>query len=221
MVILGLTGSIGMGKSETARMFRAFGVPVYDADAAVHRIMQRGGEAVPLVAAAFPGAVCNGVVNRPALGAKVFGDAAALRKLEGIIHPLVREAQRRFLATAAAQHRPLVVMDIPLLFESGGDRRCDATVVVSAPARIQRARVLARANMTVEKLAHILHQQMPDAEKRRRTDFIVQSGLGRRHALRQVAAIIKICRSKSGRVWPQKARVSHRHGTNRGLSKYA
>ncbi|HLI20303.1 MAG TPA: dephospho-CoA kinase [Stellaceae bacterium] len=195
MKILGLTGSVGMGKSTAAAMFKRMGVPVYDADAAVHRMMRRGGSAVAAIAAAFPGVERNGAVDRAALGQRVFGDEAAMRRLEAIIHPRVREDERAWLATMRRRKAKLVVMDVPLLFESGRDKRYDATLVVTAPAFLQRARVLARPNMTPAKFAAILARQMPDEEKRRRADFIVPSGLGRavtwrglRAALRKLAA---------------------------------
>lgn len=189
-IIIGLTGSIGMGKSETARMFQAFGVPVFDADGAVHRLMGRGGAAVAKVEAAFPGVVVSGAVDRAALGARVFGDDAALQKLERLIHPLVHAERRRFLQQARIRRKRLVVLDIPLLFEKGGFDKCDYTVVVSAPYFIQRARVLARAKMTAEKFRAILDKQLADRLKRRRADFVVESGLGKRFARNQVKHII-------------------------------
>ena len=191
ITVIGLTGSIGMGKSATADMFRAFGVPVFDADAAVHRLMGKGGAAVAPVGAAFPGVVKEGIVDRLALGARVLGDDAALKKLEAIIHPLVHGDQRRFLQQARIRRKPLVVLDIPLLFEKGGSRICDYTVVVSAPYFVQRARVLARPKMTAEKFRSILDKQLPDRVKRRRADFIVESGLGKRFARDRVKDIIK------------------------------
>ncbi len=189
-VILGLTGSIGMGKSEAARMFRRLGVPVFDADAAVHRLMARGGAAVAAIDAAFPGAVRDGAVDRPALGAQVFDKPASLRRLEAIVHPLVRAERAKFLARARARRVPLVVLDVPLLFETGGEEHCDAVMVVTAPAAVQRARVLARANMTAEKFAAILNQQTPDREKRRRADFVVPTGMGKRVTLNAIRRIV-------------------------------
>lgn len=189
-VTLGLTGSIGMGKSEAASMFRRLGVPVFDADAAVHRLMARGGAAVAAIDAAFPGAVRDGAVDRPALGAQVFDKPASLRRLEAIVHPLVRAERAKFLARARARRVPLVVLDIPLLFETGGEEHCDAVMVVTAPAAVQRARVLARANMTAEKFAAILDQQTPDREKRRRADFVVPTGLGKRVTLNAIRRIV-------------------------------
>jgi dephospho-CoA kinase len=189
MVILGLTGSIGMGKSVTARLFAEEGVPVHDADAAVHQLY--AGEAAALVEAAFPGIVTDGVVDRVKLGARVLNDDAAIARLERIVHPLVREAERQFLAQHQAAGAPVVVLDIPLLFETGGERRVDAVIVVSAPEDIQRTRALARPGMTPAKLQAILAKQVPDAEKRRRADFIVDSGRGIDSAREQVRAILR------------------------------
>lgn len=189
--ILGLTGSIGMGKSETARMFRRLGVPVFDADAAVHRLFAKGGRAVPLIDQAFPGVVKDGRVDRQALGKVVFDNTEALRCLESIVHPLVREAEHRFLRRAIRHRKPLVVLDIPLLFETNGQARCDHVAVVSAPAYVQRHRVLQRPGMTPERLSAVLAQQMPDREKRRRADFVIHSGLGKAYAFEQVRRIVK------------------------------
>jgi dephospho-CoA kinase len=160
-------------------MFRRMGVPVYDADAAVHRMMGKGGIAVPVVAAAFPGVVKDGAIDRAALGSRVFGDPAAMKRLEAIIHPLVRQDEDRFLGEMRRRRTKLVVMDVPLLFESGREQRYDAVIVVSAPEFLRRARVLARPGMTPARLAAIMAKQMPDAEKRRRADIVVPSGLGR------------------------------------------
>jgi dephospho-CoA kinase len=189
MIILGLTGSLGMGKSTTAKMFADEGVPVHDADAAVHRLYE--GEAVPLIEAAFPGTAAGGKVDRAKLGERVIGDAAAMRKLEAIVHPLVRQAEERFLAEAERKGAKVAVLDIPLLFETGGEKRCDAVVVVSAPAGTQRARVLERAGMTEEKFRALAGKQMPDADKRARADFIVDSGQGFEAARQQVREILK------------------------------
>jgi len=188
MIILGLTGSLGMGKSTTAKMFAAEGVPVHDADAAVHRLYE--GEAAPLIEAAFPGTTEGGKVDRERLGQRVIGDAAAMRKLEAIVHPLVRQAEERFLAEAARQGAKVAVLDIPLLFETGGDKRCDAVVVVSAPSGTQRARVLERPGMTEQKFQALAAKQMPDADKRARADFIVDSGQGYEAARQQVREIL-------------------------------
>jgi len=174
MIVLGLTGSIGMGKSTVATMFRRLRVPVFDADAVVHALQAPGGAALPAIAAAFPGVVCNGVLDRAALGAAVFGDDAALQRLEAIVHPLVAAARARFLTRH--RRRPLVVLDIPLLFERGGSDACDLIAVVSAPAAIQRVRVLARPGMTAEKFASILARQVPDADKRARADIVISTG---------------------------------------------
>jgi dephospho-CoA kinase len=188
MFILGLTGSLGMGKSTTAKFFAEEGVPVLDADAAVHRLYE--GEAVPLIEAAFPGTTGAGKVDRDKLGRRVLGDAAAIKKLEGIVHPLVRAAEQRFLAEAERGGAAVAVLDIPLLFETDGEKRCDAVVVVSAPADVQRARAFERPGMSEEKFRAILANQMPDAEKRARADFIVDSGQGFEHARAQVRDIL-------------------------------
>ena len=188
MIVLGLTGSIGMGKSTAAAFFAEAGVPVHDADAVVHRLSE--GEAVPAVEAAFPGTTHDGQVDRGRLGQRVLGDPAALKRLEAIVHPLVRRDEKRFLADAEAAGAAVVVLNIPLLFESGGDRRCDAVVVVSAPATMQRERVMSRPGMTEEKLARVLAQQMPDAEKRRRADFVVDSSQDFDSTRAQVRAIL-------------------------------
>jgi dephospho-CoA kinase len=200
MRIIGLTGSIGMGKSTAAAMLRRQGVWVHDADAVVHQLLGKGGAAVPAVAAAFPGVVKDGAVDRIALGKRVFGDTPALRRLEAIIHPLVRERTDRFLRAMARARRPLVVLDIPLLFETGGSP-CDATVVVSAPAYLQAQRVLRRPGMTREKLAAILARQMPDREKRRRADVVVTSGLGKSSTYRQLARGLRRLSRRPGRAW--------------------
>ena len=189
MFRLGLTGSIGMGKSATAQMFRAAGVPVFDADAAVHALYE--GRAAPLIDAAFPGVVEGGRVDRARLSGRVVGKADAIRQLESIVHPLVREERARFMDEARAAGMRLVVFDIPLLFETGGEAGVDATVVVSAPPEIQRARVLERPGMTEEKLDGILARQLPDAEKRRRAHFVVDTGRGFAFAEAQVRDILR------------------------------
>jgi dephospho-CoA kinase len=188
MFVLGLTGSLGMGKTTTARFFAEAGVPVHDADAVVHRLYE--GEAVAAVEAAFPGTTQNGTVDRKLLSARVLSDSAAFQRLEAIVHPLVHEAERRLLAEAAARGEKVAVLDIPLLFETHGDQRVDAVVVVSSPPDVQRARVLERPGMTIEKLDAILAKQMPDAEKRRRADFIVDTSRGFEAARAQVRAIL-------------------------------
>ena len=189
MFILGLTGSIGMGKSATAKMFAEEGVPVHDADAAVHRLYE--GEAVPLIEAAFPGTARGGKIDREELGRRVLGDAAAIKRLEEIVHPLVRRTEERFLADAERAGAAVAVLDIPLLFETGGDKRCDAVVVVSAPADVQRARAFERPGMSDNKFTAILAKQMPDAEKRRRADFVVDTSRGFDAARAQVRDILK------------------------------
>jgi dephospho-CoA kinase len=189
MFILGLTGSIGMGKTTTARLFAEEGVPVHDSDAAVHRLYE--GEAVAAIEAAFPGATANGRVDRQKLAAKVVNDAAALKRLEAIVHPLVRQSETRFLERARAAGEKIVVLDIPLLYETGGEKRVDAVVVVTAPAETQRQRVLERPGMTPEKLDALLRKQMPDSEKRARADFIVDSGGGLAAAREQVRNILR------------------------------
>ncbi|MBZ9806834.1 MULTISPECIES: dephospho-CoA kinase [unclassified Mesorhizobium] len=188
MIVLGLTGSIGMGKSTTAKMFADAGVPVHDSDETVHRLY--AGKAAPLVEAAFPGTTGAGGVDRAKLGARVLGDAAALKRLEAIIHPLVRADADAFLARNRAAGAPLAVLDIPLLFETGGRDRVDRVVVVTAPAEVQRQRVLARPGMSEEKLASILASQVPDAQKRRRADFVIDTSQGLDAARAEVAEII-------------------------------
>lgn len=173
--ILGLTGSIGMGKSAVAQMFEALGVPVFDADAAVHELQGPGGALLPAIEAEFPGTTGPGGVDRQKLGAAVFGDKAALARLEAIVHPAVAEMRGEFLRRNSAM--PLIVFDIPLLFEKGGATRLDAVAVVSAPAEAQRSRVLARPGMTEEKFEQISKLQVPDAEKRERADFVIDTGV--------------------------------------------
>lgn len=196
MIVLGLTGSIGMGKSTTARMFAEAGVPVHDSDETVHRLY--AGKAAPLVEAAFPGTTSGGVVDRARLGARVLGDAAALKQLEAIIHPLVRADAEAFLAKHRNAGESIAVLDIPLLFETGGRGRVDKVVVVTAPADVQRQRVLARPGMTEEKLASILARQVPDAEKRRLADFVIDTGNGLEAARAAVAAIVAELTAKRG-----------------------
>ena len=188
MFVLGLTGSLGMGKSTTAGFFAELGVPVHDADAAVHRLYEA--EAVPLIETAFPGTTAEGAVDREKLARRVLDDPAAIKKLEGIVHPLVHAAEEQFLAEAARKNTRVAVLDIPLLFETGGDRRCDAVVVVSAPEDIQRIRIFSRPGMTEQKFAGIVANQMPDAEKRRRADFVVDTSRGFDAARAQVREIL-------------------------------
>jgi dephospho-CoA kinase len=195
--ILGLTGSIGMGKSTTAALFQARGIPVHDADATVHALYR--GRAVPLIAAAFPDAVRDGAVDRPSLSAAVLGKPEAMARLEAIIHPLVREEEEAFLRGCRERGQGLAVLDVPLLLETAGERRCDAVLVVSASAEIQRARVLARPGMTAERLDAILARQMPDAQKRARAQFIVDTSRGIVAAGRQVGSILAALAGRPGR----------------------
>lgn len=192
MIVLGLTGSIGMGKSATANLFREESVPVYDADAAVHALYAEGGAAVAPIEAAFPGVAEHGAIDRARLRARVLGDADAMKQLEAIVHPLAGYAQVSFRQAAEADGAPFVVIDIPLLFETGGDRHCDFTLVVTAPAGVQRERVLARPGMTVETFEAILARQMPDAEKRARADLILSTAHGFDFARDQVRAIVAL-----------------------------
>ncbi len=211
MVILGLTGSIGMGKSTAAGVLRKLGVPVHDADRAVHRLMAQGGAAVPAVEASFPGTVKAGAVDRKALGALVFAHKSALARLEAIVHPLVRAATKKFLRAQAARRKRLVVLDIPLLFESGNATGYDAVMVVSAPKFLQAQRVLGRPDMTAKRFADIKANQMPDAEKRRRATFVVSTGLGKRHSLRAIAHIVKVMKRRRGCHWPPRPRFHPAH----------
>jgi|SRR5580692_1963233 dephospho-CoA kinase len=197
MIILGLTGSIGMGKSTTAKLFAEAGVPVYDADANVHRIYE--GEAVPSIEAAFPGTTADGKVDRNRLSAKVVHDPAAIRKLEQIVHPMLHASRQKFLHDAEQSGAPVAVVDVPLLFETGGDSRVDAVVVVTTTPEIQRQRVLTRDNMTGERLDAILARQLPDAEKRRRADFVVDTSQG----LEPVRARIRDILAQAGKM-PQR-----------------
>ena len=196
MIIIGLTGSIGMGKSTVAAMFRSLGVPVFDADAEVRRVQGPGGRALAAIEAAFPGTTHAGGLRRERLGAQVFGNQVALRRLEAILHPLVAEAQSAFLG--AHQLKDAVILDVPLLFEKGGWRNCDLTIVVSAPARVQRARVLARPGMTPQKFTAILQAQMPDREKRALADIVIETGRGRRHTWLSVRKIVARLRQNGG-----------------------
>jgi dephospho-CoA kinase len=199
MIVIGLTGSIGMGKSTAAAMFRRLGIPVQDSDAAVHELFAKGGAAVAAVDKAFPGVVKDGAVDRRELGRRVYDDKAALRRLESIVHPLVGRHREEFLRRMKARREPVVVLDIPLLFEAGLDRLCDATIVVSAPRFLQEQRVLARPGMTAERLARIRAQQMSDAEKRRRADYVVETGAGRAHSLRRLREIVRVLRERKRR----------------------
>ena len=198
MYLIGLTGSIGMGKSQTASLFRDEGVPVYDADAAVHALYEKGGAAVAPIGQLVPEAVVDGAVDRAVLGRHVLQDNDKLRALEAIVHPLAGQTQMQFLTQAVADGAEMAVLDIPLLFETGGDGFVDSVVVVSAPAALQRERVLARPGMSEEKLDDILAKQMPDADKRARADFIVDSSISVADAHRQVRAILEQLRGRQG-----------------------
>jgi dephospho-CoA kinase len=189
-VLVGLTGSVGMGKSETAKMFADLGIPVYDADAAVRELYAPGGAAVGAIGMAFPDAVRNGSVDREILSGIVTGDKDAFQRLEEIVHPLVRRYREEFIEKSLRDGAPIIVLDIPLLFESGGDKNVDSIVVVSAPEDVQRARVMARPGMTEEKFVAILSRQMPDAEKRAKADFVIDTSKGLDQAKAQVEAIV-------------------------------
>ncbi len=195
MFVLGLTGSIGMGKSTTAKFFAEEGVPVHDADAVVHRLYES--EASAAIEAAFPGTTKGGKVDRVELGKRVLGDAAAIKRLESIVHPLVAHARDRFLAEAERSGASVAVLDIPLLFETKGEVRCDAVVVVSAPADVQRARAFERPGMSEQKLSALMAKQVPDEEKRRRADFVVDTSKGYDAARTQVRDILKAVATKA------------------------
>jgi dephospho-CoA kinase len=197
MLVYGLTGSIGMGKTTAAKMLRRMGCAVCDSDAVVHQLFARGGAAVKPVEAAFPGVVTtDGAIDRAALGARVFGDPVALRRLEGLVHPLVQAAQRRFLRHAAARGCKTAVLDIPLLYETQAEKRVGAVLVVSAPAFLQRQRVLRRPGMTAQKLRAVLARQMPDHQKRRRADVVIPSGLGKAVTWRALRRALRLLREK-------------------------
>ncbi len=200
MRIVGLTGGIGMGKSTAAGVLRRARIPVFDADAAVHRLQSPGGRALPAIAASFPGTVRDGVLDRAALRAAVLADPAQLRRLEAILHPLVRQAQRRFLAGARRSGASLAVLDIPLLFETGGHRLVDQVVAVSAPPAVQRARVRQRRKMTDEQAGRIIALQLADAERVRRADVVVRTGLSRFHAVRAIRRWLAGVGRKPGRL---------------------
>jgi dephospho-CoA kinase len=197
MIVIGLTGSIGMGKSTTAAMFADEGVPVYDADAEVHVLQGRGGAAVAPIEAAFPGVVKDGAVDRGALGARVLGHPEEIRKLESIVHPLLGASRAAFFERAEASGVDMVVLDIPLLFETGGEKRVDAVVVASAPEAMQRERVLARPGWGADRLDAVLAKQMHDAEKRARAHFVIDTGQGMDAARAQVRRVISTLRSAS------------------------
>jgi dephospho-CoA kinase len=197
LIVLGLTGSIGMGKSTAASMLRRLGVPLFDADLAVHRLLAPSGAAVPAVSAAFPGVGTEaGGIDRALLGQRVFTDPTSLRRLEEILHPMVAAEEKRFLAGLRARREPLAVLDIPLLFETGAERRCDCVLVVSAPALVQRQRVMRRPGMTEIRLNAILRKQMPDHRKRQRADFVVPTGAGHGLTLRRLKSIVRLLRKR-------------------------
>ncbi|SHN74700.1 dephospho-CoA kinase [Bradyrhizobium erythrophlei] len=198
MIVLGLTGSIGMGKSTTAALFAEAGVPVYDADAAVHRLYE--GEAVDAIEAAFPGTTDHGKVDRTRLSAHVVHDPAAMKKLEEIVHPMLGASRQKFLQDAEQSGAPVAVVDVPLLFETGGEKRVDAVVVVTTSPEIQRMRILARPNMSAEKLAAILARQMPDTEKRQRAHFVVDTS----HGLDPVRARIRDILTEAAKMTPRR-----------------
>ena len=202
MVILGLTGSIGMGKSTAAADFRRLRVAVHDADETVHALMAPGGAAFDQICQVFPGVQSKVGIDRKRLGDLVFADMAALKKLEAILHPLVRKQKTEFLKRSALRRQNLVVLDVPLLFETGGEAKCDAVVVVTAPTFVQRARVMARPGMTTEKFESILAKQVPDLIKRRSADFVVQTGLGRIASLRKIRHIAHTAPFLKPNKWP-------------------
>ena len=211
MIVVGLTGSIGMGKSTAAALLRRMRTPLFDADRAVHRLLGPGGAAVAAVARAFPGVgTAAGGIDRAVLGRRVFGDPAALAQLERILHPMVADREKQFLAGARGRREPIAVLDVPLLFESRGAGRCDYVVVVSAPALVQRQRVLRRPGMTEARFAAILKQQMPDAEKRRRADFVVPTGLDRRLSLQRLRAIVRLLRRGEPRLAGRHGRLARK-----------
>jgi len=191
MIILGLTGSIAMGKTETAKMFQRLGIPVYSADAAVHELYAKNGAAVKPIGALYPDVIVNGEVNREKLSLEILANPDVVGNIEKIVHPMVRQKQKEFIATSKQKDAPLIVLDIPLLFETGGEEHVDKILVVSASADIQNTRALERPGMTAEKLDLILSRQMPDQEKRAKADYIVETDKGLEHAFQQVSAIVK------------------------------
>lgn len=190
MLVVGVTGSIGMGKTTTARMFARLGYRVFDADAVVHKLYEKGGAAVPLIAREFPAAVSDGAVDRRKLSGIVTGDREALARLEALVHPLVRAGEQEFIKAARGAGHRLAVVDIPLLFETGREKEVDAVVVASAPEDVQKARVLARPGMTAESFESIISRQLPDSEKHRRADFVVDTSRGLEMAFEQVRAVV-------------------------------
>lgn len=201
MFILGLTGSIGMGKTNAGRIFARLRIPVHDADAVVHRLLGPGGGAVCQVAKEFPGVVHDGRVDRRKLGDQVFGAPERLARLERILHPKVSAAKHAFLSRHARQHAPLVVLDIPLLFEAALEHQVDAILVVSAPPFIQRRRVLSRGGMTAQKFTNISARQLPDLQKRRRADYVVFTSQSKHYTLRAIVKLVSSLRSRKGHVW--------------------
>ena len=199
MIVLGLTGSIGMGKTAAARMLRRMGLPLHDADKTVHCLLGPGGAAVAEVEAAFPGVSADGVIDRKLLGARVFGDRGELNRLEAILHPMVRRSALDFLEQKSRQGHGLVVLDIPMLFETGAEALCDAVIVVTAPRFVQKARVMGRAGMTQERFRAVLAEQMPDRKKQQRADFVVNTGLSKRDTLRQLSAAVRLLRRRAPR----------------------
>ena len=199
MRVIGLTGGIGMGKSTAAKAFRRARIPVFDADAAVHHLQAPGGAALPAIEAAFPGTVVGGALDRTRLRAAVVGDDVAMKRLEGILHPRVRRMEQAFLARARRTRAPAAVLDIPLLFETGGERRVDYVVVVSAPRAVQIARVRRRRGMTDAQVAAIIARQMPDSQKRRRADLVIRTGLSRNTALKPLQRLIRTLRTPGAR----------------------
>ncbi len=199
MIVLGLTGSIGMGKTAAAEMLRRMGLPLHDADKTVHRLLGPGGATAAAVEAAFPGVTVDGAIDRRLLGARVFSDSSELKRLEVILHPMVRRSALDFLKQRARQGYSLVVLDIPLLFETGAEALCDAVVVVTAPRFVQEARVMGRSGMSPQRLRAVLAAQMPDEEKQRLADFVINTGLSKRATLRQLRAAIRLLRHRARR----------------------
>ncbi len=195
--LVGLTGSIGMGKTETGKLFARLGLPVYDADSVVHELYEKAGAGSEAIAKAFPDVVKNGRVDRERLAAAVGGDENAFKKLESIIHPLVRQAEKRFISAAAQRGEELVILDIPLLYETRGAGRMDAVVVVSAPEEVRRERVLSRPGMSLKKLEQISARQVPDAEKRAQADYVIETGKGLEHAFEEVKRVAADLRQRA------------------------
>lgn len=215
MVIVGLTGSIGMGKSSASAMLQRMGVAAFESDRAVHRLLSWDRAAIAAVADAFPEAVTTDGIDRRVLGARVFGDPAALRRLEALLHPLVRRDTLVFLRRACRRREPLVVLDVPLLLETGGDALCDVVVVVTAPSFLQRQRVMARPGMNAARLASILMRQTSDREKRRRADFVIVTGLDKGYTWRALARLVDVLSTRPGRCWPPSPYRIRRHARSR------